>query len=183
MEAERRVLHTAEAVLAAGSSAAHGVSQLPLVKGPSSRFEAWLVRWNAYARTQQGQNRAEADRVLRRVVRQVTDAVLQHVDFVHIVEQIPLDEIVDKIDLEAIISNVDVAALVNDLVTEIDLGGIIRESTEGVTAEAVDVVRSQTVKTDLFVSKVVDRVLFRKTPRDLTVPGPPEPEAVEGNGT
>jgi hypothetical protein len=179
MEAERRVLHTAESLLAAGSSAARGVSRLPVVQGPTSRFESWLVRWSAHARTQQRLNRAEAQAVLRRVVEQVTDAVLAHVDFARIVDQIPMNEIVDKIDVDAIISKVDVAGLVNEAMKEIDVGSLIRESTEGVTAEAVDVVRSQTVKSDLFVSRVVDRVLFRKTPRDLAVEGTTEPDPAE----
>ena len=78
-----------------------------------------------------------------------------------------MDEIVDNIDIEAILSKIDIGTLVSSVVKEVDLGGIIRESTEGVTAEAVDAVRSQTVKTDVFVSRIVDRVLLRKTPRDL----------------
>jgi hypothetical protein len=106
----------------------------------------------------------------------VTDAVLAQIDFVDIVDHIPMDQIVDHIDIEAILSKVDIGTLVSSVVKEVDLGGIIRESTEGVTAEAVDAVRSQTVKTDVFVAKIVDRVLLRKTPRDLDL-GEPDPDA------
>jgi hypothetical protein len=179
MEAERRAVRAAEAMVSAGSTAARGMSQLPVVKGPTSRFESWLVRWNARGRVQQRRNQAEADVVLRRTIQQVMDAVLDHVDFAHIVKRIPMDEIVENIDLEAIIQKMDIGSVIGVAMKEIDLAGIIRESTEGVTAEAVDVVRSQTVKSDVFVSRIVDRVMFRKTPRDLSLT---EPTAPDGDG-
>jgi hypothetical protein len=176
MEVERRALHAAERVVSAGSSAARGASRLPLVRTPAGRVDAWLVRWDTEARLQQRRNRADAEVFVKRVVRQVTDAVLAQIDFVDIVDHIPMDQIVDHIDIEAILSKVDIGTLVSSVVKEVDLGGIIRESTEGVTAEAVDAVRSQTVKTDVFVAKIVDRVLLRKTPRDLDL-GEPDPDA------
>ncbi len=70
-----------------------------------------------------------------------------------IVEQIPIDEIAGAIDVEAIVQR-------------IDLGGVIRESTASLTMEGVDAVRSQSVAVDEWTSRVVDRVLFRKRPRD-----------------
>jgi hypothetical protein len=181
MEAERRAVRAAEAVVSAGSTAARGMSQLPVVKGPTSRFESWLVRWNAHARVEQRRNQAEADAVLRRAIKQVVDAVLDRLDFVDIIQRIPMDEIVESIDLEAIMHKMDLGSIVGVAMKDIDIGGIIRESTEGVTAEAVDVVRSQTVKSDVFVSRIVDRVMFRKTPRDLSLPEPSTPDG-EGDG-
>jgi hypothetical protein len=169
IEAERRAAGAAEAVAALGSSAARNVARLPGVDDRVRQFESWLLRWDAHARVQQRRNRADADAVVRRVIEVVADFVLGHVDFGHVVEQIPMDEIVDKIDVDAVMDRLDLGAIVDKAMKDIDIGGVIRESTEGVTAEAVDVVRSQTVKTDLFVSRIVDRVLFRKTPRDLTV--------------
>jgi hypothetical protein len=169
MEVERRAAGAAEAVAALGSTAARGVARLPGVDDRVRQFESWLLRWDAHARVQQRRNRAEADAVIRRVVEVVTDFLLAHVDFAHVVEQIPMDEIVDKIDIDAVMDRLDLGSIVDKAMKDIDIGGVIRESTEGVTAEAVDVVRSQTVKTDLFVSRIVDRVLFRKTPRDLDV--------------
>ena len=183
MEAERRAVRAAEAMVAAGSTAARGVSQLPVVKGPTSRFEAWLVRWNAHGRVEQRRNQAEADVVLRRTIKQVVDAVLDRLDFVDIIQRIPMDEIVESIDLESIMQKMDLGSVVSVAMKEIDLGGLIRESTEGVTAEAVDVVRSQTVKSDVFVSRIVDRVMFRKTPRDLSLSEPSAPDGdVDGDG-
>jgi hypothetical protein len=178
MEAERRAAGAADAVAAFGSTAARGVARLPGVDDQVRRFESWLLRWDAHARVQQRRNRAEADAVVRRVVEVVADFVLEHVDFAHVVERIPMDEIVDKIDIDAVMDRLDLGAIVDKAMKDIDIGGLIRESTEGVTAEAVDVVRSQTVKTDLFVSRIVDRVLFRKSPRDLSVhEGEPEGDA------
>jgi len=43
---------------------------------------------------------------------------------------------------------------------------VIRESTASLTMEGVDAVRSQSVAVDEWTARVVDRVLFRKRPRD-----------------
>ena len=51
----------------------------------------------------------------------------------------------------------------------IDLGGVIRESTMGLTTEAVDAVRSEGIAIDGWISRVVDKVLLRKEPRDVSV--------------
>ena len=173
MEAERRAVDAAEAMVTAGALAVRSVAELPVVRGPARRFEAWLVRWDAHARVEQRTNRVDADDALRRVVQIVTDRLLDYVDFAHVVEQIPMEDIVDKIDVDAVIERLDLGSIIQTAMKEIDIGGLIRDSTEGVTAEAADVVRTQTVKTDLFVSRIVDRVLFRKNPRDLTVSATP----------
>jgi hypothetical protein len=174
IEAERRAAGAAEAVVALGATATRSVTRLPGVDERVRRFESWLLRWDAHARVQQRRNRAEADAVVRRVIESVTDFVIDHVDFAHIVGRIPMEEIVDQIDIDAVIERLDIGSIVEKAMKDIDVGGLIRDSTEGVTAEAVDVVRSQTVKTDLFVSRIVDRVLFRKSARDLDVGEPAE---------
>jgi len=87
------------------------------------------------------------------IVQQVTENVIAQLDFVRIVEQIPVDDIAGAIDVEAIVQR-------------IDLGGVIRESTASLTMETVDAVRSQGVNVDAWAARVVDRVLQRKQPRD-----------------
>ena len=110
--------------------------------------------WNEVARREQHRNQAQASALIPVIVQQVTENVIAQLDFVRIVEQIPIDDIAGAIDVEAIVQR-------------IDLGGVIRESTMGLTTEAVDAVRSQGIALDGWVARVVDKVLFRKEPRDV----------------
>ena len=82
------------------------------------------------------------------IVNQVTENVLAQLDFVRIVEQVPLDDIVSAIDIE-------------EIVARVDLGGVIRESTMSLTTETVDALRTQGIALDDVAAKIVDRLLFR----------------------
>jgi hypothetical protein len=108
------------------------------------------------ARREQTRNQAQAAALIPVIVQQVTENVIAQIDFVRVVEQIPVDDIAGAIDVEAIVQR-------------IDLGGVIRESTMGLTMETVDAVRSQSIALDHFTGRVVDRLLFRKRPRDVEI--------------
>jgi hypothetical protein len=112
-----------------------------------------LWHWNEVARREQGRNQAQAAALIPVIVQQVTENVIAQIDFVRIVEQIPIDDIAGAIDIEAIVQR-------------IDLGGVIRESTASLTMETVDAVRTQGITIDEWAARVVDRVLLRKRPRD-----------------
>ena len=88
--------------------------------------------WNEVARREQTRNQAQASALIPVIVQQVTENVIAQLDFVRIVEQIPIDDIAGAIDVEAIVQR-------------IDLGGVIRESTMGLTMETVDAVRSEAI--------------------------------------
>ena len=107
------------------------------------------------ARREQHRNQAQASALIPVIVQQVTENVIAQLDFVRIVEQIPIDDIAASIDIEAIVQR-------------IDLGGVIRESTASLTMETVDAVRSQGINVDEWAARVVDKVLLRKQPRDTT---------------
>ena len=111
-------------------------------------LEDRLWNWNEVARREQARNRAEAAAVMPVLVQQVTENVIAQLDFVRIVRQIPVEDIVAQVDVEAIVAR-------------IDLGGVIRESTATVGAEAVDALRDQGMALDAFSARVVDRLLFR----------------------
>lgn len=115
-----------------------------------------MWRLNEVARREQQANQQQASALIPVIVNQVTENVLAQLDFVRIVQQVPLDDIVSAIDIE-------------EIVARVDLGGVIRESTAGLTAEAVDALRSQGIALDDFASRLVDRVLFRGRPRDVTI--------------
>ena len=71
-------------------------------------------------RREQLRNQAQASALIPVIVQQVTENVIAQLDFVRIVEQIPVDDIAAAIDVEAIVQR-------------IDLGGVIRESTASLT--------------------------------------------------
>jgi hypothetical protein len=75
--------------------------------------------------------------------------------------------VLDMIDWDALIQKVPAERLV----ANIDLGGIVRESTTGLAGETIDALRVQMMGLDLWTARVVDRVFRRKRPRDLVVPG------------
>jgi hypothetical protein len=108
------------------------------------------------ARREQARNRAEAAALLPVIIQQVTENVIAQLDLARIVRQIPIEDIVEQIDVEAIVQR-------------IDLGGVIRESTLGIGAEVTEGLRDQGMALDVFTARVVDRMLFRKKPRQTDV--------------
>jgi hypothetical protein len=154
--AERRVRDVAVGAAAGTASAARVVTRPVLVQRALRPLEDLVWRWNEVARREQARNRAEASALIPLIVQQVTENVLAQLDLVALVEQVPMEEIVAHIDLEAIVAR-------------IDLGGVIRESTAGLTTEVVDSLREGGMALDGFSARVVDRLLFRKQARRLDV--------------
>jgi hypothetical protein len=107
------------------------------------------------------------------------DAIVARVDIDEIVNRLDIDAIVAKVDIDAIAARVDVQAIIDrlDLPTltktvmdEVDVGEIIRESTGSISAETVDAIRYQGMNADRLVQRIVDRVMFRRGGRELTLP-------------
>jgi hypothetical protein len=153
IEAEKRAAAVIDTVAAHSSGVARAVSTPAVVQRALRPLEDRLWRWNEVARREQSRNQAQAAALIPVIVQQVTENVIAQIDFVRVVEQIPINDIAGAIDVEAIVQR-------------IDLGGVIRESTASLTMETVDAVRSQGIGVDEWAARVVDRVLMRKRPRD-----------------
>jgi len=84
------------------------------------------------------------------------------------------EAIVVRLPIEEIVSRVDMATLTRRLLESVDLAGIVRESTATVGSDVVDAGRSQAMTADSFVERIVDKMLFRREPRevDVEVDGP-----------
>jgi hypothetical protein len=98
--------------------------------------------------------------------KEAAEAVLNQV-VVGVVDMLDMETLIDHVPIDKIVGRVDVAAIVN----EVDLGDIVRESTTGLVGETVDAVRVQVMGLDLFAARIVDKILRRKEPRDLTLEG------------
>jgi hypothetical protein len=111
-----------------------------------------------------------------KIIPELTDAVLDRIDLTQvaidrididrIVDSIDLDAIVARVDIDAVIDRVDLAALASEVISEIDLPEIIRDSTTAVTSETVRSVRVQSAEGDRAMARLVDRILRRADERD-----------------
>jgi hypothetical protein len=155
LEAEKRAAAVVDTVASRSSGVVRAATAVPMVQRAMRPLEDRLWRWNEVARREQNRNQAQAAALIPVIVQQVTENVIAQLDFVRIVEQIPIDDIAGAVDVEGIVQRVD-------------LGGVIREATAGVTMETVDAIRSQGITIDEWTSRVVDRILLRKKARDTT---------------
>ena len=100
--------------------------------------------------------RIDLDEIVRRVD---IDAIAGRIDLDAIASRIDLDAIVARVDLDAIVGRVDLAGLTEQVMDEVDLGEIIRESSSTMASETVDALRVQGMRVDGLVSRIVDRIL------------------------
>jgi hypothetical protein len=71
-------------------------------------------------------------------------------------------------------TQVDVAGLAEEVIDEVDLPEIIRDSTSGVATVVVDSARLSAVSGDELVNRWVDRILLRRKARSTEAPGDPQ---------
>jgi hypothetical protein len=109
--------------------------------------------------------------------------VLAHVDVGRLLDRIDVEGVVDRVDADALVQRVDVSALlarvdmvgiVGEVLDEIDIGAIVRESTGSITGDAVDGARVTAMRIDTFVGRVADRVLLRGANDRSGLPVPTE---------
>jgi hypothetical protein len=123
--------------------------------------------------------RVDLDRIVDRInLNQIAaridlDQIVDRVDIDAIAARIDLDAIVARVDIDAILARVDLPALTEQVIDEVDLGEIIRESSSTMASETVDALRVQGMHIDGLVSRLVDRVLLRESQRQ-TGPLPDE---------
>ncbi len=93
------------------------------------------------------------------------------VDLDGIVATVDIDAIAARIDITAILDRIDLAGLAEEVIAEIDLPEIIRESTGSMASETVRGVRMQGITADEAVGRAVDRFrLVRSRKRHGVLP-------------
>lgn len=151
-EAERRILNTSAALETRLIRASTALSRR-VPGAPRSAVERSLIRLSERGRAEQARNELLMSEFVRRLAPELAEAI---------VVRLPLEEIVSRVDMPM---------LTKRLLESIDLAGIMRESTTTVGSEVVDAGRTQAMGADSFVERVVDRMLFRREPRDLGMDG------------
>jgi len=178
LEAQRRSLDAAVAFgarlappLSAAARPAAALAGRPLaVAWRRLDLDGWAARGLAEQRRNQQAAAEAASQLVGAIVAAVLDevdldGVVARVDLDAIAARIDLDAIAARIDLNAIVSRLDLAGLTEQVIDEVDLGEIIRESSGSMASETVDALRVQGMRADHFVSRLVDRVLLRKGER------------------
>ena len=95
----------------------------------------------------------------------------RRVDLDGIVATVDIDAIAARIDIGAVIDRIDLVGLAEDVIAEVDLPEIIRESTGSMASETVRGVRMQGITADEAVGRAVDRFrLVRSRQRHGALP-------------
>ncbi|RJQ92299.1 hypothetical protein D5S19_00555 [Amycolatopsis panacis] len=103
---------------------------------------------------------AELSGPLRAAVRGAVTAALDQLDLTQLViDCVDLDRVAAQLDVEAVIRRVDIVGICRQVVIDIDLPEIIRESTVSMASESVRDVRMRSISADQFVSTWVRRIL------------------------
>ena len=101
------------------------------------------------------------------------DAIAARIDIDAIAARIDLDAVAARLDLNAVLDRIDLARVTEQVLDEVDVGHIVRESSGAMAAETVDAVRIQGMRADRFLSRIVDRMLLRPNGRETgPVPAP-----------
>jgi uncharacterized membrane protein YheB (UPF0754 family) len=99
------------------------------------------------------------------ITRQLADAldVAVPAAVAQVMQRLDLTKIVEEyVDVEEIVGSMDLAAITNQIMAEIDLPEIIRQSTGSVASETLRGVRMQAITADDAVSKLGARLRLRR---------------------
>jgi hypothetical protein len=102
------------------------------------------------------------------------DRILDRVDLDAVIDRVDVDRVIARTDLVAIVDRLDVSAIAHEVIEDVDLPRVIRESSGVMAGETVRSARVQGMHADRLVARIVDAVLRREA-RELTPPAPEEP--------
>jgi hypothetical protein len=124
-----------------------------------------------------GLRRAEVARrlspLLDAVVRGLVEQVLRRVDATDLIHTyVDLDEVISDVDIEAVVSRVDIVTLVKEVIDELDLPEMVRESTSAMASESVRGLRMHSISGDDAIGRAVARVRSRRAVAATVTPSP-----------
>ena len=102
------------------------------------------------------------------------DGLIQRVDVDGLIQRVDVDGLMTRVDVAALLDRIDLSSIVGEVLDEVDIGAIVRESTGSITGDAVDGARVTAMRIDTFVGRVADRVLLRGA-NDRSGLAPPAP--------
>ncbi|MFE6157899.1 hypothetical protein ACFQ7F_03135 [Streptomyces sp. NPDC056486] len=133
-------------------------------------------------------DRVDVNRIAERIdIRRITDRVdveaiadrvdvngiAERVDVNRVADRIDVDQVADRVDVDAVIVRIDLVGLTRDVLSEIDVGRIVRDTGGGMAAETADAIRLLGKRGDRSVNRFSDRLLKRAGPPQDNGAGPP----------
>lgn len=91
------------------------------------------------------------------------DAILDQIDINHLLDRVDLDRLLARVDLNRLLSDVQMA----DLVQRAGIPELMAQTTGHLAGSTLDSARRQLVGLDALVTRGVDRLLRRRSPRLL----------------
>lgn len=132
----------------------------------SSRFWPQMVLARSVARGRIA--RLNADRIGRQVAADLVvgmvDEVLDHMDLTRLV--------LERVDIDDVVSGIDLAGIAREVIDEIDLPEIIRESSGAMASETLLGMRIKGIEADERVNRAIGRVLLRRRDRNTVTVSP-----------
>jgi hypothetical protein len=115
--------------------------------------------------------RSELTPLVDRSMPVVAEAVMDRIDVNQLVAKVDMNAIIARLDMNAIIARVDLGSVSRQVIDEVDLPEIIRESSGAITSESVLGMRMQSIEADERLNRVVDKILLRRSARNTQLPG------------
>lgn len=109
--------------------------------------------------------------VQRLVDRVDVPALARRVDLGELADRIDVNAIVERIDIDALVRRIDLEAAAREALAAVDVGEIVRESTATIGSDVVEGLRSQAMRADDLLARLIDRVLGRDGDRRTSLDG------------
>jgi hypothetical protein len=100
----------------------------------------------------------------------LTSLALARIDMERILARVDVNELAARVDLAAMVERLDLAKIAEEVIEELDVGELIRDSTGSMATETVEGIRVQGMNADIFVSRLVDRAFGRRGDDDARAP-------------
>jgi hypothetical protein len=110
--------------------------------------------------------RSELTPLVDRSMPVVAEAVMDRIDVNQLVAKVDMNAIIARLDMNAIIARVDLGSVSRQVIDEVDLPEIIRESSGAITSESVLGMRMQSIEADERLNRVIDKILLRRNGRN-----------------
>lgn len=103
------------------------------------------------------------------------DALVAGVDLNKVISTVDVNAVVGTVDIDAIIDRVDVAGIAEDVIVEVNLPRIIRESSSSIATETMIGVRMGSASADQGLSRLLEKLRLRRR----ADPEEPDPTILE----
>jgi hypothetical protein len=140
----------------AGGMAARAARSSPL----QPRIHRLNERWD--------EDRRVLLETLDQIIAAVVENLLDRIDLTKLViERVDVDKIIEnRVDIDGIIERADVIGIARDVIEQLDLPEIIRESSSTMGSESVEALRVRGMDADRSLTRLIDRVLNRPNGRE-----------------